>query len=218
MIVQSFVWYCPAMTTRSALVPRVAAHGRRPLVLGDVFPARAWRDAALVCSGAALTALGAQISVHIPPSPVPVTGQTLAVVLAGAALGARRGAASQALYVLLGFLLPIYADGASGPSTVWGATGGYLIGFVLAAGVIGRLAELGADRRVVAAVGTFATGQLVVFGIGVPWLKAVTGMPWPEAIHAGFTIFIVGGLIKALVAGVATPLAWRAVQRVDDAN
>jgi biotin transport system substrate-specific component len=193
----------------------LAPSARAPLVLGDALPGTRARDAALVAAGAGLTILGAQISIHIPPSPVPVTGQTLAVVVAGAALGARRGAASQLLYVLMGLLLPVYADGASGPDVIWGATGGYLVGFVLAAGAIGWCAEHGTDRRVLTAVATFAAGQLLVFGIGVPWLKVATDMPWADAIHDGFTIFIVGGLIKAAVAGVATPGAWRLVRRAE---
>jgi biotin transport system substrate-specific component len=183
----------------------------RPLVLADALPRV--NDAVLVAFGAGLTALGAQIAVHVPPSPVPVTGQTLGVVIAGAALGARRGAASQLLYVLLGFALPIYADGNSGIDTRWGATGGYLVGFVIAAWLVGRAAESGGDRRRLRAFLTFAAGQAVIFGIGVPWLKASAGMSWGEAVHDGFAIFIAGGLMKALLAGLITPSAWRALRR-----
>src|SRR5687768_10313772 len=93
-------------------------------VLADMLPGALVRDVLLVLAGALLTVLGAQIAIHVPPSPVPITGQTLAVVVAGSALGMRRGAASQLLYVLLGLFLPVYADGASGPEVLWGATGG----------------------------------------------------------------------------------------------
>ena len=182
----------------------------RPVVLADALPLR---DAVLVAGGAGLTVLGAQIAIHIPPSPVPVTGQTLAVVVAGAALGARRGALSQLLYVLLGLFLPVYADGASGPEVIWGATGGYLVGFIVAAGLIGWVAEQGYDRKLLTAFLTFCVGQLVVFGIGVPWLAVSTGMAWGDAVHNGFVIFIVGGLMKALLAGLITPAAWRFVRR-----
>jgi biotin transport system substrate-specific component len=171
------------------------------------------RNAALVLAGALLTVVGAQISIHVPPSPVPITGQTLAVVLAGAALGARRGAASQALYILLGFALPVYADGAQGFDVLWGATGGYLIGFVLAAWIVGSLAERGADRRLPTAVAAFVLGQLAIFGIGVPWLKVAADLTWSTAIHQGFAIFIVGGLIKAAFAGGVTAAAWRSFPR-----
>jgi len=191
------------------------AAGRRPLVLADALPASRVRDVALVCAGALLTVLGAQISIPIPPSPVPVTGQTLAVVIAGASLGTRRGAASQLLYVLLGLALPVYADGGSGADVIWGASGGYLIGFVVAAALIGRLAELGADRRVAVAFVAFCAGQLAVFGIGVPWLKVSTDLSWSTAIHDGFAIFIAGGLIKAALAAGLVPAAWRAVRRID---
>ena len=112
-------------------------------MLADALPVR---DAVLVVSGALLTALFAQIAINVPASPVPITGQTLAVGLVGASLGARRGASSLALYALLGLFLPFYADGESGWDVVWGASGGYIIGFIFAAGLIGWMAEHGADR------------------------------------------------------------------------
>jgi biotin transport system substrate-specific component len=196
------------MTSAAPAVPM-------PAVLADALPIPRTlvRDAVLVLAGALLTVLGAQIAIHVPPSPVPITGQTLAVVLAGAALGARRGAASQGLYILLGFALPVYADGAQGPQILWGATGGYLIGFVLAAWIVGTLAERGADRRVSTAVIAFVLGQLAIFGIGVPWLKVVADMSWASAIHNGFAIFIVGGLIKAALGAGITAAAWRALPK-----
>jgi len=188
---------------------------RRPeTVLVDALPDTWARDVTLVLAGALLTVLGAQISIHVPPSPVPITGQTLAVVIAGAALGWRRGAASQLLYLVLGLFLPVYSDGASGFDVIWGATGGYLVGFVVAAALVGRLAELGADRRPLVAFAAFCAGQLAIFGIGVPWLQVSTGMAWGDAIHNGFTIFIVGGIIKALVGAAVIPSAWRLVARL----
>jgi biotin transport system substrate-specific component len=187
----------------------------RRLVLADVVPAARFRDVVLVLAGAALTALLAQVSIPMPPSPVPITGQTLAVVLVGASLGSRRGAAALGLYVLAGMALPVYAEGKSGSSVLFGATGGYLVGFVLAAFAIGWIAERGGDRRVVSAVLAGLVGQLLVFGIGVPWLKVSAGMDWGTAIHDGFAIFIVGGIVKALIAGVALPSAWRLARRVD---
>lgn len=191
------------------------ATAARPLVLADLVAGTWLRDAALVLCGAALTALGAQITIHTAASPVPITGQTLGVVVAGAALGARRGALSQLVYVLAGFVLPVYADGDSGTGVLWGATGGYLVGFVVAAWLIGALAEHGADRRPVRAAVAFALAQLSIFAIGVPWLKVVAGMGWGTAIHAGFTVFIVGGIVKAVLAGVVTPGAWRLVRRAE---
>jgi biotin transport system substrate-specific component len=182
-------------------------------VLADVLTRARAGDAVLIGGGALLTVIGAQIAIAVPPSPVPITGQTLAVVLAGGALGARRGAASQLLYVLLGLFLPVYSDGDQGFDVIWGATGGYLVGFVVAAWIVGSLAERGADRRPLTAFAAFAGGQLSIFAIGVPWLKVATDMTWADAIHNGFTIFIVGGIVKALLAGAALPTAWRLVNR-----
>src|ERR1700761_7930472 len=111
--------------------PTFGRRGSTVAVLGDVLPGERLRDALLVIAGAGLTALGAQIAVHVPGSPVPVTAQTLAVVVAASALGAWRGAASQILYLLLGLALPIYAGGTSGTAVLWGASGGYIFGFVV---------------------------------------------------------------------------------------
>lgn len=182
-------------------------------VLADALPGEWARDLALILGGAGATALGAQLVVHVPGSPVPVTAQTLAVVLVGSSLGVRRGMLSQLVYLLVGLVAPIYAGATSGWSVVAGANGGYLVGFVLAAGIVGWAAEHGGDRRRPLALVTFALGQLAVFGMGVPWLKVTTGMSWPEAIHDGFTIFILGGVIKAIVAALATPTAWWLLSR-----
>jgi biotin transport system substrate-specific component len=196
----------------AVILPPTSAHR----VLADVLPGTRVRDAALIAGGAGLTAALAQVSFPIPPSPVPVTGQTLAVVLAGAALGTRRGVASQLLYLLLGLFLPVYAGGTSGGHVVWGSSGGYLFGFIIAAGLVGWAAQHGADRRPLLAALTFAGGQLAVFGIGVPWLKVSANMSWADAIHYGLLVFLVGGVIKAIIAGVAMPSAWRVARTVDD--
>jgi biotin transport system substrate-specific component len=191
-----------------------AADARRSLVLADALPGTLVRDVALVAGGALLTALFAQIAIDVPPSPVPVTGQTLAVGLVGATLGARRGMASLFLYLLLGLALPFYADGGSGWHVVWGASGGYLVGFVVAAGAIGWLAERGADRRALAAFAAFCAGQLIVFAFGLAGLKLAVDQSWSWTIHNGFTIFLVGGLIKAAVGAVVLPSAWHLTRRL----
>jgi biotin transport system substrate-specific component len=187
----------------------------RPAVLADVLPGARVRDAVLVLSGALLTALFAQISIDVPPSPVPITGQTLAVGLVGATLGMRRGAASLALYMVLGLFLPFYADGESGWDVVWGASGGYIVGFVLAAGFVGWMAEHGADRNVWLAFLTFVVGQLIIFVPGLIVLKISVGESWGWTIHNGFAIFIVGGLVKAAIGAAALPSAWRLVRRFE---
>ena len=187
----------------------------RPAVLADVIPGARVRDAVLVLSGALLTALFAQISIDVPPSPVPITGQTLAVGLVGATLGMRRGASSLALYLVLGLFLPFYADGESGWHVVWGASGGYLIGFVFAAAFVGWMAEQGASRSVVLAFVAFVVGQLIIFAFGLAGLKISVGESWGWTIHNGFSIFIVGGLVKAAIGAVALPSAWGLVRRFE---
>jgi biotin transport system substrate-specific component len=191
------------------------AVGAPRAVLADVIPGARVRDAVLVLSGALLTALFAQISIAVEGSPVPITAQTLAVGLVGATLGMRRGAASLALYGVLGLFLPFYSDGESGWDVVWGASGGYIIGFVFAAGFIGWMAEHGADRSVVLAFLTFVVGQLIIFAFGLAGLKISVEETWAWTIHNGFTIFIFGGLVKAAIGALALPSAWRLVRRFE---
>jgi len=184
-------------------------------VLADVIPEHA-RDAALVTGAALFTALLAQVSIPVAGSPVPITGQTLAVVLTGAALGPYRGLSGQGLYLLLGMIgLPFYSDASSGVDVVFGATGGYLIGFMPAAFLIGLAARQGQDRRISRALPLFALGQLIIFAIGVPWLAVAADMTAAQAIDAGFTPFIVGGIVKAVLAGVLLPGAWLAVRAIE---
>lgn len=187
---------------------------RQP-VLADELPGSIARDVALVVAGALFTALLAQITVNVPGSPVPITGQTLAVGLVGATLGMTRGAASLALYAVLGLFLPFYADGASGWEVIWGASGGYIIGFIFAAGAIGWFAQHGGDRRIISTFLGFVVGQLIIFAFGLVGLQLATGEDWGWVVHNGFTIFIVGGLVKAAVGAVVLPSAWLLVGRID---
>jgi biotin transport system substrate-specific component len=201
------------MATAASLPARGSA---RTLVLADVLPGARVRDAILVTGAALLTALLAQVSIPVGGSPVPITGQTLAVVLTAAALGPARGFAGQALYLVLGAVgLPFYSDASGGLDVVWGATGGYLVGFLPAAYLIGLAARQGQDRRITRALPLFALGQLVIFAVGVPWLAVVADLSASEAISAGFTPFIVGGIVKAAIAGVALPGAWWVVRKAD---
>lgn len=184
----------------------------RPSVLADVVPGTRVRDAVLVTGAALLTALLAQVVVPVAGSPVPITGQTLAVVLTAAALGPYRGVAGQALYVALGAIgLPFYSEASGGVEVVFGATGGYLLGFLPAAFLIGLAARQGQDRRVTRALPLFLAGQLVIFAVGVPWLAVVADLSAAQALDAGFYPFIVGGLVKAALAGLLLPAAWRLV-------
>lgn len=172
------------------------------------------RSVLLVVAGALLIAVTARVSVAIPGNPVPFTLQNLGVLVAGGALGLRRGGVAAALYVVLGAVgLPVFADGRSGLHVVLGATGGYVVGFVLAAALVGRLAELGWDRRIGGAVGATLLGTIVIYLVGVPWLAVTAGMSPSEAIAAGLTPFVLADLAKLLVAAVVFPSAWWVVGR-----
>lgn len=177
----------------------------RPAVLSDLLPGSRVRDVALVIGGAGLTGLAAQLT--FPTWPVPVTGQTFAVLLVGAALGMNRAAAGMALYLVAGIAgVPWFAGGSSG---FVGATFGYLLGFVVAAAVVGKLAERGADRKVLSTVGVMALGNVIIYAFGVPVLIAVTGFDLGTALLEGAGKFLVGDAIKIAVAAGVLPLAWR---------
>lgn len=185
-------------------------------VLADVVPGARARDAVLVTGAALLTGLLAQVAVPVAGSPVPVTGQTLAVVLTAAALGPARGVAGQALYLLLGAVgLPVYSEATGGVDVVLGATGGYLVGFLPAALLIGLAARQGQDRCVTRALPLFLAGQLVIFAVGVPWLAVAADLSPAQALDAGFSPFLLGGVVKAVIAGVLLPGAWRLVRASD---
>jgi biotin transport system substrate-specific component len=185
-------------------------------VLADLLPvssgARARvRDAVLVVGGAALTGLAAQLTVPVPGSPVPVTGQTFAALLVGTALGPARGLLSLALYTLVGVAgLPWFAGGQAGAG---GASFGYVLGMLLAAGLTGALARRGGDRSVLRTAGTMVAGSAVIYAVGVPYLAVVTGMSATQAIAAGLTPFLIGDALKAALAMGALPGAWRLARR-----
>ncbi len=187
----------------------------RRAVLADAIPGALARDAVLVVAAVLVTALFAQIEIAVPGSPVPVTGQTLAVGLVGATLGLRRGTVALVLYALAGLVLPFYSGGEHGTGVLFGASGGYILGFVLAAAFIGWCAERGADRSVAKAFAAFVGGQLLVFVPGLIVLAAVTGESAGWVVHNGFTIFIVGGLIKAAIGAAVLPSAWGIVRRFE---
>ncbi|SFK99068.1 biotin transporter BioY [Geodermatophilus ruber] len=186
----------------------------RPLVLADLVPAVRARNVVLVALGVLFTALLAQVSVPVPGSPVPITGQTLAVVLTAASLGPMRGVAVQVFYILSALVgLPFYSEASGGVDVVFGATGGYVVGFIPAAYLIGLAARRGADRNPLKAAPLFVAGQAVIFAVGVPWLAVSTGMSASQALEAGFYPFIVGGIVKAAVAAAVLGTAWKLVRR-----
>jgi biotin transport system substrate-specific component len=150
----------------------------------------------------------------IPRDPVPWTGQTFGVLVVGGALGARRGFAAVALYVLLGLVgLPFFAEGKGGTAVILGATGGYLIGFVVAGAVVGRLAELGWDRHIGGALGMMLIGSAVIYAIGLPWLAYVLNLSPQDMIAKGLTPFFVWDAAKLAVAAGIFPASWWLIGR-----
>ena len=191
----------------------------RPATLADLLPRSRTRDVALVAGFALLTALAAQVVIPLGFTPVPITGTTFAVLLSGAVLGARRGAAAQLLYVGLGAIgLPFYAEASGGWEVATGATGGYIVGFVVAAWVVGALADRGQDRSITTAIPAFLAGTIVIYALGAAWLAVYLGVPLtaavgePSAVALGITPFLVGDVLKAVLAGVLLPLGWRLVR------
>jgi biotin transport system substrate-specific component len=172
------------------------------------------RNAMLVMAGAVLIFLTSLIAIPIPGSPVPFTLQTFGILVVGGALGMRRGGLASLVYVALGVVgLPFFAEGRGGLEVIWGATGGYLIGFVLAAALVGRLAELGWDRHIGGSLGMNTLGTVVIYAIGVPWLAVTTGMDLGQAIAVGLVPFLVVDIIKLAAAAGVFPVAWWVVGR-----
>lgn len=189
----------------------------QPRVLADVVD-RTWaKQAALVLGATGFVAASAQIAFFLPWNPaVPITLQTFAVVLSAAALGSTRGVLAMLLYAMLGSLgLPVFTMGKSG---FGGATFGYVIGFIVAAYIVGKVAELGVTRTVWRTAGLMLLGNVVIYAIGVTWLQTSTGLPWfgPESAFAfGARDFIVGDLIKIAAASGLLPLAWKLLDRAN---
>jgi biotin transport system substrate-specific component len=192
-----------------------------PIRIGERISARI-RHLVLICVGAAFISLTANITFWLPNNPVPITGQTLAVLVVGGALGLRRGAMSVALYLVLGLFLPVYAGEGHGLSTiltvgssgvVLGAPGGYLVGFLFAAALIGWLAEMGWDRHIGGAIAAMVLGEVVIYAVGVPWLALAVNLSPQDAIAKGLTPFVVGDAIKLAIAAGIFPFAWWLVGR-----
>lgn len=176
-------------------------------VLADLVPGGLVRDLALVITAAALTGLAAQIAIPLPFTPVPISLQTFTVLLAGATLGPMRGVAAMALYLAAGAAgVPWFSDTTSG----WAFPSfGYVIGFVLAAGLVGWLARRGADRSVAGTIGTMVAGNLVIYAVGVPYLAAAIDVGLPQAVALGAVPFLLGDGLKILLAAGLLPAAWR---------
>lgn len=185
------------------------AQTRRPALAAITPLKRHWAgQLALVVAGSLVVALLAQISIPLPFTPVPVTGQTLGVLLVGGALGGWLGGASLLLYLVEGAAgLPVFAPHASG--SVFGPTGGYLVGFIIMAVVVGWLAERGWDRSAGKSILAMIAGEMILYAIAVPWLGVYVG--FGRAVALGFVPFAAGDGLKLLLAGAMFPLAWKLV-------
>lgn len=183
------------------------ALSRRPVrVLADLLPGSLVRDTALVIGAAGFVGLLAQISIHLPFTPVPVTGQTLGVLLAGTSLGWRRAGLALALYAVAGVAgVPWFAGHSSG---YVGASFGYIIGFFFAAVLCGYLAGRGADRSVVKALPAMLAAEVVIFAAGMTWLALDLHLSVASTFKEGLLPFIAGDAIKAAIAAGLLPAAW----------
>jgi biotin transport system substrate-specific component len=170
-------------------------------------------DSLLVIAGSLVVALSALIQIRLPFTPVPITAQTLAVLLVGALLGSRRGGLTLVAYLGEGLAgLPVFSGGGFGLAHLLGPTGGYLLGFVAAAYLTGLLAERGWDRRPLTAFGAMLIGNLVIYLFGISWLGWLVGVQ--QALSLGLVPFVAGELIKIALGTALLPLGWRALARL----
>ena len=187
-----------ATSLRSSLIPRSTALS----------------NAVLVVSGVLGLATLAQIAVPVPGSPVPVTGQTLGVLILGTTYGSTLGFTTFAAYILAGIAgAPVFANRGRGLDRIVGATGGYLIGMLVATFVLGQLARFRLDQKFLTALPSMLIGTVTTFSFGLVWLHQYTGQSWSWTIKAGLTPFIVGEVLKIAIAGTALPAIWRVVNR-----
>ena len=187
-----------------------------PRVLADAIPGSVARDIVLVLGGAAFVGLAAQVVIPLPFTPVPITGQTFAVLMVGAALGTLRGLLSMAVYLLAGLVgVPWFASGSSAfTEGVLVASFGYVVGFVLAGALVGWLAERGWTRTPWHTAGAFILGNVVIYAIGVTWLKFALSASWSSAIDWGLTPFLGGDALKIALAAGLFPAAWLGLRKL----
>ncbi|MEO0010969.1 MAG: hypothetical protein RIQ39_558 [Actinomycetota bacterium] len=187
-------------TLRTAVVPRSTALTHALFIVG----------------GVAFISAMAQVSVPVPGSPVPVTGQTLATLLVGTTYGARLAVTTFATYILAGIAgAPIFAPSATsanhGLDRLMGATGGYLFGMLAASLLLGYLADRKADQKFATSFPALILGEITIFGFGLLWLKNSLDLSWSATLSAGFTPFILGEILKIAIVGTSLPLIWRKI-------
>jgi biotin transport system substrate-specific component len=186
-----------------------------PRVLADFASRTAIAQIALVVGGAAFVGIAAQVAIPLPFTPVPLTLQTFAVLLVGASLGSLRGALSMVVYLLAGMVgVPWFAEGSSGYS----ASFGYIIGFIVAAFIVGRLAERGATTTVLRTAGLMVVGNLAIYAVGVTWLKFAIDVDWATAMSLGVVPFLIGDAVKIALAAGLLPLAWKGLEKMQLRN
>jgi biotin transport system substrate-specific component len=190
---------------------RAGTHQR--VMIDAVWPtAGARREVVLIVGGSLLIALAARLQILLPFSPVPVTGQTFAVLLLGALYGSRRGPATVVTYLTLGALgLPLFAGGAAGLARLVGPTAGYLVGFVAAAFAVGWLSERGWDRSPCTTAASMIVGNLMVYATGIIWLSRFVGSE--AVLNTGVLPFLAGDALKIALAAILLPSGWRIVRR-----
>jgi biotin transport system substrate-specific component len=183
-------------------------------MIDAVWPtAGARREVILILGGSLLIALAAQLQILLPFSPVPVTGQTFAVLLLGALYGSRRGPAAVVTYLMLGAIgLPVFAGGAAGLARFVGPTAGYLVGFVAAAFAVGSLSERGWDRRPWTTAASMIIGNVIIYALGILWLSRFVG--WEAVLNTGVLPFLPGDALKIALATILLPSGWGIIGRV----
>lgn len=170
-------------------------------------------ETTLILTGSLLIALSAQVAVPLAFSPVPVTGQTFAVLLIGALFGSRRGAATVIVYLIEGACgLPFFAERTGSAAILLGPTGGYLIGFVGAAYLTGWLAERGWDRGLFSTAAAMVLGNMVIYITGLAWLSSFVGLE--NVLALGLYPFVPGAIVKIALAAMLLPTAWKLIRRI----
>lgn len=179
------------------------------------FKADRLMDVILILFGTLFIAICSRVAIYLPFSPVPVTGQTFAVLLMGTILGCKRGGICMGLYVLEGVAgLPVFAAGTSGIGVLFGPTFGYLAGFILAGAFVGWLAEKGFDRRRGSMVLAFCTGQAIIYFFGILRLSSFVGTN--NVFALGIAPFLLGDVLKAGMAMILLPSAWKIMSAIND--
>jgi biotin transport system substrate-specific component len=187
-----------------------------PRVLADFASRTAITQIALVLGGAAFVGVAAQIAIPLPFTPVPLTLQTFAVLLVGASLGSLRGALSMVVYLIVGMVgVPWFAEGSSGFSN---ASFGYILGFIFAAFIVGRLAERGASTTALRSAGLMVVGNLAIYAVGVTWLKFAIDVNWATALSLGVVPFLIGDAVKIALAAGLLPLSWKGLEKLQLRN